>query len=165
MYPQTVNIQGSCTLPSSGNYYFRNGIQLNGTLKSAPGSTTTLIFGCATGTERTDRPIKCNGATTGNINMQSSGGVQLGEPNLGGVSLMWDETAKGESVINFNGNIKLGGAFYARWSTPAFSNGTFEATAIVFGKGTANVNGGNVQIIDPSGGGGGSGTPQIALWR
>lgn len=165
MYPQTVSIQGSCTLSKSGNYYFRNGIQLNGTLKTASGTKVTLIFGCSTGTEPTDTPQKCNGATTGNINMDSSGGFKLGEPFKDGISLLWDETARGDSVINFNGNVELGGAFYARWSSPAFGNGTFEATAIVFGRGTGTQNGGNIQIVSPPGDDGGTGGGGVGLWR
>jgi hypothetical protein len=165
MYPQMVTIQGSCTLNQSGNYYFRNGIQANGTLKTAAGVKVTLVFGCSTGTEATDTPRKCNGSLTGNVNMDSSGGFQLGEPYEDGISLLWDETARGESVINFNGNVKLGGAFYARWSSPAFGNGTFEGTAIVYGKGTGTQNGGNIKIIDPPGGGGGSVGGDVGLWR
>jgi hypothetical protein len=165
MYPQTVNLNSSCTLTQSGNYYFRNGIQISGTLKAGNGVKVTLIFGCSTGTQPTDTPRKCNGDLTGNVNLNSSGGLQLGEPYKDGISLLWDETARGDSVINFNGNIKLGGAFYARWSSPAFGNGTFEATAIVFGKGTGTQNGGNIKIVNPAGGGGVGTIGGISLWR
>lgn len=167
MYRQTVNIDSSCTLPGDGMYFFRNGINVSGTLKAPAGSKVTLVFGCATGTEVTDRPQPCNGRHTGNVNI--SGGLQLGEPYHGGVSLLWDPTASGESVINYNGNVKLGGAYYSKGAAPAFGNGTFEATAIVFGGAgnTATVNGGNIRIIDPPAGppGTGGSRPQVALWR
>jgi len=153
MYRQTVNISGSCTLPAPGIYYFKNGIQVSGTLK---GENVTLVFGCATGTEMHDSPRKCNGSHTGNVNLNSSGGIQLGAPYYQGMSLLWDETASAESVINFNGNIHLGGAYYSRNATPQFQNGNFRATGVVFGgEGKTSVqNGGTIQIDDPDGGGG-----------
>jgi hypothetical protein len=164
MYRQTVNINGSCTLPSPGIYYFKNGIQVNGTLK---GDNVTLVFGCATGTEMSDSPRKCNGSHTGNVNLNSSGGLQLGAPYYEGMSLLWDETASAESVINFNGNIKLGGAYYSKNATPQFHGGTFVSTGIVFGgDGKTSVqNGGNIQIIDDGNGGGTIQHGAVSLYR
>jgi Flp pilus assembly protein TadG len=161
MYPQTVNINSSCTLQYPGVYYFKNGISVSGTLK---GDHVTLVMGCATGTEKTDTPRTCNGDHTGNVNI--SGGMDLGAPYYEGMSLLWDETASAESVINYNGHIKLGGAYYSRSATPAFQGGTFVATAVVFGGDhTATMNGGNIHIVDPSGGGGGAGGGTVGLWR
>ena len=161
MYPQTVNIQGSCTLASPGTYYFKNGINVGGTLK---GDNVTLVMGCATGTEATDKPQKCNGGHTGNVNI--SGGLQLDAPYYKGMSLLWDETASAESVINYNGNIKLGGAYYSKTATPAFPGGTFVATAVVFGGNhTATMSGGNIHIVDPADGSAVPATGGVGLWR
>ena len=160
MYPQTVNIGSSCTL-ADGVYYFKNGINVSGTLK---GGKVTLVMGCATGTEKTDTPKKCNGSSTGNVNV--SGGLQLDTPAYMGMSLLWDETASAESVINYNGNIKLGGAYYSKTATPAFPGGTFVATAVVFGGNhTATMSGGNIHIVDPADGSAVPATGGAGLWR
>jgi hypothetical protein len=95
-----------------------------------------------------------------------SGGLQLDTPAYMGMSLLWDETASAESVINYNGNIKLGGAYYSKSATPAFQGGTFVATAVVFGGNhTATMNGGNIHIVDDGSAKSVASAGGIGLWR
>jgi hypothetical protein len=163
MYRQTVQAEANCEFEGPGIYYFKNGIEVKGSLK---GDNVTLVFGCATGTEMTDRPIKCEDGHTGNVNVNSSGSIQLGAPYYMGMSLLWDETASAESVVNFNGNIKLGGAYYSKNAIPQFQGGTFVATGIVFGGGKTSVqNGGNIQVVEPQGDTGAPSAGGIGLWR
>ena len=165
MFRQTVNIGGTCTLTTSGVYWFRNGINISGTLTTAPGVRATFVFGCATGTEMYHSPTKCNGQLTGNVNI--SGTLNLGEPYLAGMSLLWDETASGASVINYNGTITLGGAAYSKNSSPAFGGGSYVMAGLVFGGPgkTATLNGGNLRITSSPGGTGAPTGGAVGLWR
>ncbi|MCD9623222.1 pilus assembly protein TadG-related protein [Rhabdothermincola salaria] len=167
MWNQKVNLSGNCTLTESGNYYFRRGLQVSGSLKSAAGARVTLIFGCAGGNPTA--PTKCEGAHTGNFDV--SGSLQLDEPYHMGVSILWDETAVGASVFNKdgNGNVKLGGAYYSKNATPSINRGNFEATALVFGGDGlyGNQHSSVIKITAPSGGtgGGGTGGGSVSLYR
>jgi hypothetical protein len=165
MYPQKLSISGNCKLPLSGIYYFRNGINISGSLTVDKGVKATLFFGCSAGMQKGDAVIPCNGSHPGNLDV--SGSLQLDEPYFNGISIMFDTTGRGESVVNYNGNIKLGGAHYSKASTPMFNNGTFEATTVVFGgAGQRSYNNkGNIKIFgtgaaEPAAGGG-----DVGLWR
>jgi hypothetical protein len=165
MYPQKLTINGNCKLPSSGIYYFRNGITISGSLTVDKGVKATLFFGCAAGMQKGDAVVPCNGSHPGNLDV--SGSLQLDDPYFNGISVMFDTTGRGESVVNYNGNIKLGGAHYSKASTPMFNNGTFEATTVVFGgAGQRSYNNkGNIKIFgagaaNPAAGGG-----DVGLWR
>jgi hypothetical protein len=165
MYPQKLKISGNCKLPSSGIYYFRNGINISGSLTVDKGVKATLFFGCSAGTQTGDAVVPCNGSHPGNLDV--SGSLQLDEPYFNGISVMFDTTGRGESVVNYNGNIKLGGAHYSKASTPMFDQGTFEASTVVFGgAGQRSYNNkGNIKISGTGPANPGADDGDVGLWR